>query len=162
MFNEVICMDFMLVKYYKGDDGQFCLVVDEKEGQEIYWNIECFSLCENLLVIFILLIQVVMGVFIVLFLVFWLGMDSIVGFEFSIMFILMLVVFMVIQVGVLVLFILYLGKLLCFYCGFNNLKYLLLLWEVLGVVMFFVGMVGYIVFKLVNIWLEWVIVEWLV
>ncbi|MVF11357.1 4Fe-4S dicluster domain-containing protein [Ketobacter sp. MCCC 1A13808] len=161
MPNEVTRTDSMPVKYHKGDDGQFRSVVDEKEGQETHWNIERLSSRENPLVIFTLSTQAVMGAFIALFLAPWLGMDSIAGFESSIMFIPMLAVFMVIQAGVLVLSTLHLGKPLRFYRGFNNLKYSPLSREALGVAMFFAGMAGYTALKLVNIWLEWAIVEWL-
>lgn len=160
MPNEVTRTDSMPVKYHKGEDGQFRSVVDEKQGKEKSWNLERLSSRENPLVIFTLSTQAVMGAFIAVFLAPWLGMDSIAGFESSIMFIPMLVVFMAIQAGVLVLSTLHLGKPLRFYRGFNNLKHSPLSREALGVAMFFAGMTGYTALKLLNLWLDWTIVEW--
>lgn len=159
MPNEVTRTDSMPVKYHKGEDGQFRSVVDQKQGKTTSWNFKRLSSRENPLVIFTLATQAVMGAFAMVFLAPFIGLESVAAIESSVMFIPMLAVFMAIQMGVLVLSTLHLGKPLRFYRGFNNLKYSPLSREALGVAMFFAGMAGYTFFKFVNIFLDWTIVE---
>ncbi len=161
MPNEVTRTDTMPVKYHKGDNGQFRSVVDEKVGKETRWSFERLSSRENPLVIFTLSTQAVMGAFMVLFFAPWFGLESIAMIETSVMYIPMLAVLIAIQVAVLVLSTLHLGKPLRFYRGFNNLKYSPLSREALGVALFLNGVVGFTFFKLINLWLNWNIVEWL-
>jgi len=159
MPNEVTRTDSMPVKYAKGDDGQFRSVVDEKEGKETAWNFARLSSRENPLVIFTLATQAVIGAFITVYLAPWLGLDSIAGFESSLLFIPMLAVFMGLQLWGLVLSTMHLGKPFRFYRGFNNLRYSPVSREGLGIALFLTGLGAYTFFKLVNIWLEWGAVE---
>ncbi|MFZ5601086.1 MAG: DmsC/YnfH family molybdoenzyme membrane anchor subunit [Pseudomonadota bacterium] len=159
MPNVVTRTDSMPVKYHKGEDGQFRSVVDQKQGKTISWNFKRLSSRENPLVIFTLATQAVMGAFAMVFLAPFLGLESVAAIESSVLFIPMLAVFMAIQMGVLVLSTLHLGKPLRFYRGFNNLKYSPLSREALGVAMFFAGMAAYTFFKFVNIFLDWTVVE---
>ncbi|AUM13736.1 DmsC/YnfH family molybdoenzyme membrane anchor subunit [Ketobacter alkanivorans] len=159
MPNEVTRTDSMPVKYAKGDDGQFRSVVDEKEGKETAWNFARLSSRENPLVIFTLATQAVIGAFIAVYLAPWLGLDSIAGFESSLLFIPMLAVFMGLQLWGLVLSTMHLGKPFRFYRGFNNLRYSPVSREGLGIALFLTGLGAYTFFKLVNIWLEWGAVE---
>src|SRR3990167_2948396 len=159
MPSEVTRTDSMPGKYHRGDDGQFRSVVDQKQGKALSWNFKRLSSRENPLVIFTLATQAVMGAFALVFLAPFIGLESVAAIENSIMFIPMLAMFMAIQMSVLVLSTLHLGKPLRFYRGFNNLKYSQLSREALGVAMFFAGMAGYTFFKLVNIFLDWGFVE---
>jgi DMSO reductase iron-sulfur subunit len=159
MPNEVTRTDSMPVKYAKGEDGQFRSVVDEKQGKDTFWNLERLSSRENPLVIFTLSTQAVIGAFIAVLLAPWLGIDSLAAIESSLVFIPMLVVFIALQTWGLVLSTMHLGKPMRFYRGFNNLRYSPVSREGLGIAMFLTGLGAYTFFKLVNLWLEWGIVD---
>ena len=159
MPNEVTRTDSMPVKYYKGDDGKFRSVVDEKDGKDTFWNFARLSSRENPLVLFTLASQASIGAFIALFLAPWLGLESIASFESSIAFIPFLAILMGLQAWGLFLSTMHLGKPLRFYRGFNNLKYSPVSREGLGIAMFLTGLGGFAFFKLVNLWLDWMAVE---
>lgn len=159
MPNEVTRTDSMPVKYHKGEDGQFKPVVDQKKGKATHWNFKRLSSRENPLVIFTLASQAAIGAFVALFLAPWLGLSSIAAFESSAAFIPMLITLFVLQSWGLFLSTMHLGKPMRFYRGFNNLRYSPVSREGLGIAAFMAGLGGFTFFKLVNLWLEWPLVD---
>ncbi|HVL01295.1 MAG TPA: DmsC/YnfH family molybdoenzyme membrane anchor subunit, partial [Dongiaceae bacterium] len=159
MPNEVTRTDSMPVKYHKGEDGKFRSVVDQKQGKAIHWNLKRLSSRENPLVIFTLASQAAIGAFIALFFAPWFGLDSIASIENSMAYIPFLITLFALQSWGLVLTTMHLGKPMRFYRGFNNLRYSPVSREGLGVAMFMAGLGAFTFFKLVNLWLEWTLVE---
>lgn len=159
MPNEVTRTDSMPVKYYKGDDGQFRSVVDEKQGKDASWNLARLSSRENPLVIFTLASQGAMGAFMAVLLGSWFGVESFVAFQSSAAFIPFLLLLAALQGWGLFLSTMHLGKPMRFYRGFNNLKYSPVSREALGVSLFLAGLSGFTGLKLINIWLGWGFVD---
>ncbi len=159
MPNVVTRTDSMPVKYHKGEDGQFRPVVDQKQGKATSWNLQRLSSRENPLVIFTLATQAAIGAFIAVFLAPWLGIDSIAMIESSAAYIPFLLVLFALQSWGLVLSTLHLGKPMRFYRGFNNLRYSPVSREGLGVALFMAGLGAFTFLKLVNLWLEWTLVD---
>jgi DMSO reductase anchor subunit len=154
MPNEMGRTDSMPIKYRKEDDGSFRSVVDEKAGKDRFWNLGRLSSRENPLVIFTLSTQAILGAFLMLFLGSMLGVDAFEAVEQSAVYFPLLFSMVGLQVLVLVLSTLHLGKPLRFYRGFNNLQTSPLSREALGIAMFLAGLSGFTFFKLVNVWLE--------
>jgi len=154
MPNEMNRTDSMPIKYRKEEDGTFRSVVDEKSGKDRFWNLGRLSSRENPLVIFTLSTQAILGAFMMLFLGSMLGVDSISAIEQSAVYFPLLFSMIGLQVLVLVLSTLHLGKPLRFYRGFNNLQTSPLSREALGIAMFLAGLSGFTFFKLINVWLD--------
>jgi len=154
MPNEMNRTDSMPIKYRKEEDGSFRSVVDEKSGKDRFWNLGRLSSRENPLVIFTLSTQAILGAFMMLFLGSMLGVDSISAIEQSAVYFPLLFSMIGLQVLVLVLSTLHLGKPLRFYRGFNNLQTSPLSREALGIAMFLAGLSGFTFFKLINVWLD--------
>jgi DMSO reductase iron-sulfur subunit len=138
MPDEVTRTDGMSVKYHKGEDGQYRPVVDQKKGIEKKWSLGKLSSRENPLVIFTLVSQTSLGAFLLSFLGAQLGIESIVEFRDSLMYI----PFMALTVAFAGLGMLmsatHLGKPWRFYRGFNNLRHSPVCREGLGMLLYMV------------------------
>lgn len=159
MPNEMTRTDTMNVKYHKQEDGSFSSVVDEKQGKAKYWNLAKLSSRENPLVVFTLGSQTAMGAFAALFLASFINIPGLSAVVESAAFIPLLLIMIALQTGGLILSTMHLGKPMRFYRGFNNLRFSPVSREALGVAMFHAGLSAFTFFKVVQTWLDWVILD---
>lgn len=131
--------DSMPVKYHRDDKGNYKPVVDQKVGKAKHWNFSKLNSRENPLVLFTLFAQAAYGVFLVPFLGALLGMESLVNFVSSDMFLPLTVTSLVMTAFALLMSVTHLGKPMRFYRGFNNLRYSPMAREGLGLALFSAG-----------------------
>ncbi|WDE06080.1 dimethyl sulfoxide reductase anchor subunit [Thalassomonas viridans] len=153
--------DSMPIKYDKQEDNEFRPVLDEKAGKERFWNLKKLSSRENPLVIFTLSTQAVIGAFIMLFLGPLLGLESFIAVKNSSLYVPSLMILSAVQMAVLVLSTLHLGKPLRFYRGFNNLRYSPLSREALAIAVFFAALAGYSVLAFAGLWISHIWLDYL-
>jgi DMSO reductase iron-sulfur subunit len=137
--NEMTRTDSMPVKYHKGTDGNFKPVVDQKAGKAKQWNLAKLNSRENPLVLFTLFAQAAYGVFLVPFLGALLGIETLVSFTQSTMFLPLTVISLMMTAFALLMSVTHLGKPMRFYRGFNNLRYSPMAREGLGLALFSMG-----------------------
>lgn len=142
MPDEVTRTDGMPVKYHKGEDGQYQPVVDQKKGVDKKWSFAKLSSRENPLVLFTLLGQTAVGAFFLVFLGAQLGVEALVAFRGSAMYLPLVAVCAGAAALGMLMSATHLGKPLRAYRGFNNLRYSPVCREGLGMVIFmaFVGL----------------------
>ncbi|WP_432474297.1 DmsC/YnfH family molybdoenzyme membrane anchor subunit [Amphritea sp. HPY] len=123
MPEEMKRTDSMPVKYHRNEDGQYKPVVDQKKGKSKHWNFARLSSRENPLVLFTLSAQTAVGAFALAFLGAELGIDSLILFQSSVIYVpLMMLCFGLVGFG-LFMSTMHLGKPHRFYRGFNNLRH---------------------------------------
>ena len=136
MPEEVRRTDSMPLKYHKDSQGEYKPVVDPKFGREKHWNTSRLSSRENPLVLFTLASQAATGAFSLAFLGAQLGLESLVAFQSSVMFMpFAILCFLLVGFG-LFMSTMHLGKPHRFYRGFNNWRYSPVAREGLGVAAF--------------------------
>lgn len=131
--------DSMPVKYHRDDQGNYKPVVDQKAGKAKHWNFGKLNSRENPLVLFTLFAQAAYGVFLIPFLGALLGVESLVSFTQSDMFLPLTVLSLAMTAFALLMSVTHLGKPMRFYRGFNNLRYSPMAREGLGLAMFSAG-----------------------
>ncbi|MFL0803825.1 MAG: dimethyl sulfoxide reductase anchor subunit [Agarilytica sp.] len=138
MPDTVTRTDGMPIKYHKQDDGSYRPVVDQKKGKEIAWNVEKLSSRENPLVAFTLFAQASMGAFFIVFVGGLLGVDSLIRFSQSVMYVPLLLVCSGLCALALLMSTVHLGKPFRAYRGFNNLRHSPVCREGLGIFLYLV------------------------
>ncbi len=136
---EMTRPDSMPVKYHKNEQGDYKPVIDQKAGKAKHWNFGKLNSRENPLVIFTLFAQAAFGVFLIPFLAAFLGIDSLMSFVDSAMFLPLTVIALSMTTFALLMSVSHLGKPHRFYRGFNNLRYSPMAREGLGLAMFSAG-----------------------
>lgn len=137
MPREVTRTDSMPVKYHKSnDDGKYRPVVDQKEGVAKHWNLKRLSSRENPLVLFTLVTQAAIGLFIIGFLGGVAGVPALANAMASPFYVPAVAVAFGFAALGLFLSTTHLGKPIRFYRGFNNLRHSPVSREGLGVAVF--------------------------
>ena len=131
--------DSMPVKYHRDDKGNYKPVVDQKVGKAKHWNFGKLNSRENPLVLFTLFAQAALGVFLIPFLGALLGIEALVSFVESDMFLPLTVTALAMTAFALLMSVTHLGKPMRFYRGFNNLRYSPMAREGFGLAMFSAG-----------------------
>ena len=133
--------DSVAINYQKNKNDEYepCVAKKSVSGQtaKTEWNIKKLSTRENPLVIFTLISQAVIGVFILLFLGPMIGLETLTSEKNPIAWPMFLFALIGIQTMALVLSTLHLGKPHRFYRAFNNLRYSPVSREVAGIAMFY-------------------------
>jgi len=154
MPNEMTRTDSMPVKYHKGADGNFKPVIDQKAGKAKHWNFAKLNSRENPLVLFTLFAQAAYGVFLIPFLGALFGIETLVSFTQSDMFLPLTITALVMTAFALLMSVTHLGKPMRFYRGFNNLRFSPMAREGLGLALFSIGCGLTVLFLLPsNAWL---------
>ncbi len=137
MPREVTRTDSMPVKYHKNTvTGHYKPTIDKKAGEKTHWNLQRLSSRENPLVLFTLMTQASIGIFLTAFLGSVFGVGSLTVLVDSAMYIpTLLLVLALVGLG-LFMSTTHLGKPMRFYRGFNNLRHSPVSREGLGVVIF--------------------------
>ncbi|NQZ86866.1 MAG: dimethyl sulfoxide reductase anchor subunit [Colwellia sp.] len=136
---EMTRTDSMPVKYHRDSDGNYKPVVDQKQGKAKHWNFSRLNSRENPLVLFTLFAQAAFGVFFITFLGAMLGIEALVSFVASDMFLPLTVTSLLMTTFALIMSVTHLGKPMRFYRGFNNLRYSPMAREGLGLAIFSAG-----------------------
>jgi len=136
---EMSRTDSMPVKYHRDEKGNYKPVVDQKAGKAKHWNFDKLNSRENPLVLFTLFAQAAFGVFLITFLGGLLGIESLVSFAESDMFLPLAVTSLAMTSFALLMSVTHLGKPFRFYRGFNNLRYSPMAREGLGLALFSAG-----------------------
>lgn len=137
MPHEVTRTDSMPVKYRKDiETGKYNPSVDCKDGKAKNWNLTKLSSRENPLVLFTLMTQAAIGVFIVTFLGALFGVGALSAVSNSNIYAPLLLLCLGLVAGGLFLSTTHLGKPWRFYRGFNNLRHSPVSREGLGIVVF--------------------------
>ncbi len=131
--------DSMPVKYHRDSKGNYKPVVDQKAGKAKHWNFDKLNSRENPLVLFTLFAQAAYGVFLIPFLGALLGIEALVSFVNSDMFLPLTVSALSMTAFALLMSVTHLGKPFRFYRGFNNLRYSPMAREGLGLALFSAG-----------------------
>ncbi len=131
--------DSMPVKYHRDEKGNYKPVVDQKVGKAKHWNFGKLNSRENPLVLFTLFAQAAFGVFLIPFLGALLGVQALVSFTESDMFLPLTVAALAMTAFALLMSVTHLGKPMRFYRGFNNLRYSPMAREGFGLAMFSAG-----------------------
>ncbi|WP_440875316.1 DmsC/YnfH family molybdoenzyme membrane anchor subunit [Thalassotalea sp. PLHSN55] len=131
--------DSMPVKYHRDEKGNYKPVVDQKVGKAKHWNFGKLNSRENPLVLFTLFAQAAFGVFLIPFLGALFGVESLVSFGQSDMFLPLTVTALAMTAFALLMSVTHLGKPMRFYRGFNNLRYSPMAREGLGLALFSAG-----------------------
>jgi len=139
MPNEMTRTDSMPVKYHKDADGNFKPVIDQKAGKAKHWNFAKLNSRENPLVLFTLFAQAAYGVFLIPFLGALLGIETLVSFTQSDMFLPLTLTALVMTAFALLMSVTHLGKPMRFYRGFNNLRFSPMAREGFGLALFSMG-----------------------
>jgi len=137
--DEMTRTDAIPVKYHKDKQGNYKPVIDQKAGKAKHWNFARLNSRENPLVLFTLFAQAAFGVFLIPFLGAMLGVDSLVSFVNSDMFLPLTLIALLMTTFALLMSVSHLGKPMRFYRGFNNLRYSPMAREGLGLAMFSAG-----------------------
>ncbi|OMH39215.1 aspartate carbamoyltransferase [Motiliproteus sp. MSK22-1] len=154
MPEEMTRTDSMPVKYHRDEEGNYQPVVDrnkkldQKKGKAKHWNLTRLSSRENPLVLFTLSAQTAIGAYGLAFLGAEMGIDSLLRFQASVMYVpLMMLCFGLVGFG-LFMSTMHLGKPHRFYRGFNNLRHSPVCREGLGIAVFMGALGLHIVFSL--------------
>jgi len=139
MPNEMTRTDSMPVKYHKEADGNFKPVIDQKAGKTKHWNFVKLNSRENPLVLFTLFSQAAYGVFLIPFLGALFGIETLVSFTQTDMFLPLTITSLVMTAFALLMSVTHLGKPMRFYRGFNNLRFTPMAREGFGLAMFSMG-----------------------
>jgi len=151
---EMTRPDSMPVKYHKNKSGDYKPVIDQKAGKAKHWNFDKLNSRENPLVIFTLFAQAAIGLFAVPFLGALLGIESLIAFNHSAMFLPLVVGALIMTTFALLMSVSHLGKPHRFYRGFNNLRHSPMAREGFGLAMFSAGCGLTALFSLpLNSWL---------
>ncbi|MBX2808372.1 MAG: dimethyl sulfoxide reductase anchor subunit [Cellvibrionaceae bacterium] len=134
--DEMRRTDSTPVKYHKDEQGHYQPRVDHKHEQRKYWNLARLSSRENPLVLFTLLSQAAIGAFLLSFGGALVGVDSLVQFQHSALYIPLAILSLLLVAVGLLLSTLHLGKPGKFYRGFNNLRHSPVCREGLGIATF--------------------------
>jgi len=137
--DEVTRTDSMPVKYHKDKQGNYKPVIDQKAGVTKHWNFARLNSRENPLVLFTLFAQAAFGVFLIPFLGALLGVESLIHFVDSALFLPLTITALLMTTFALLMSVSHLGKPMRFYRGFNNLRYSPMAREGLGLAMFSAG-----------------------
>jgi DMSO reductase anchor subunit len=129
----------MPVKYHKDTDGNFRPVIDQKAGKAKHWNFAKLNSRENPLVLFTLFAQAAYGVFLIPFLGALLGIETLVSFTQSAMFLPLILTALMMTAFALLMSVTHLGKPMRFYRGFNNLRHSPMAREGFGLTLFSMG-----------------------
>ncbi len=133
MPNEVTRTDSMQIKYRQDDEGQYLPEVDEKEGLERHWNFSRLSSSENPLVAFTLAVQSALGIFCILTVGSWFGIDALESAAASPIYAVMVILSLALAAFGLLMSVTHLGKPFRFYRGFNNWRHSPVCREGLGI-----------------------------
>ncbi|WP_082930751.1 DmsC/YnfH family molybdoenzyme membrane anchor subunit [Shewanella woodyi] len=152
--DQMVRTDSSPIKYEKQNDHEFTSTVDEKTDKTRLWSLDKLSSRENPLVIFTLSTQAVIGAFLILLLGSYLEIDSFVSIKSSALYLPSLLALSVIQMTVLFLSTLHLGKPLRFYRGFNNLRYSPLSREAFAIAIFFGCLSSFTLLSFIELWLS--------
>jgi len=139
MPNEMTRTDSMPVKYHKDSAGNFQPVIDQKAGKAKHWNFTKLNSRENPLVLFTLFAQAAYGVFLTPFLGALLGIEPLVNFSQSDMFLPLTLISLIMTAFALLMSVTHLGKPMRFYRGFNNLRHSPMAREGFGLMLFSMG-----------------------
>jgi len=139
MPNEMTRTDSMPVKYHKDTEGNFKPVIDQKAGKAKHWNFAKLNSRENPLVLFTLFAQAAYGVFLIPFLGALLGIETLVSFTHSAMFLPLILTALMMTAFALLMSVTHLGKPMRFYRGFNNLRHSPMAREGFGLTLFSMG-----------------------
>jgi len=139
MPNEMTRTDSMPVKYHKEADGNFKPVIDQKAGKTKHWNFVKLNSRENPLVLFTLFSQAAYGVFLIPFLGALFGIETLVSFTQTDMFLPLTITSLVMTAFALLMSVTHLGKPMRFYRGFNNIRFSPMAREGFGLAMFSMG-----------------------
>lgn len=138
MPDEMTRPDGMPVKYHRDENGGYRPVVDQKKGVDRHWNLRRLSSRENPLVIFTLVSQASLGLFLTVIAGSQLGIESLLALRQSVMYV-PLVAMAVALAGLgMLMSATHLGKPWRFYRGFNNLRYSPVCREGLGMLLYMV------------------------
>jgi DMSO reductase anchor subunit len=133
---EMSRTDSYPIQYVREADGHYKPQVDEKNADKT-WGLKKLSTRENPLVIFTLVSQAVVGIFLVLFFGPQLGLPMLAADAHPIAHSALLAGMIVLQTIALVLSTMHLGKPHLFYRAFNNLRYSPVSREVAGIAVFY-------------------------
>jgi len=151
---EMTRPDSMPVKYHKNEKGDYKPVIDQKAGKAKHWNFSKLNSRENPLVIFTLFAQAAIGVFIIPFLGALFGINPLINFIDSDMFLPLTITALIMTTFALLMSVSHLGKPHRFYRGFNNLRHSPMAREGFGLAMFSAGCGLTALFSLpLNSWL---------
>nr|WP_241242373.1 DmsC/YnfH family molybdoenzyme membrane anchor subunit [Thalassotalea sp. G2M2-11] len=137
--NELNRTDSMPVKYHKDKNGDYQPVIDQKAGKEKQWNFTKLNSRENPLVLFTLFAQAAIGSFAIAFIGALAGIEALVQFRHSDMFLPLTILSLFMTAFALLMSVTHLGKPMRFYRGFNNLRYSPMAREGFGLAMFALG-----------------------
>ncbi len=137
--NEMTRTDSMPVKYHKDKQGNYKPVIDQKAGVAKHWNFARLNSRENPLVLFTLFAQAALGTFAIPFIGALFGIEALVSFVNSDMFLPLTVIALIMTSFALLMSVTHLGKPMRFYRGFNNLRYSPMAREGFGLAMFSAG-----------------------
>ncbi|MCJ8318681.1 MAG: dimethyl sulfoxide reductase anchor subunit [Colwellia sp.] len=136
---EMTRPDSMPVKYHRNEKGDYKPVIDQKTGKAKHWNFSKLNSRENPLVIFTLFAQAAIGVFFIPFLGALLGVDALINFNQSAMFLPLIITTLTMTTFALLMSVSHLGKPHRFYRGFNNLRHSPMAREGFGLALFSAG-----------------------
>jgi len=157
---EMIRTDSYPLQYVRGENGEYKpQVVAQHDSLE--WGVKKLSTRENPLVIFTLVSQAVVGLFLVLFMGPKVGLDMISSVSHPVVHATLLFGMIGFQTLALVLSTLHLGKPHLFYRAFNNLRYSPVSREVAGIAVFYNMLGAYTLLSVFPQLSLWISAEWL-
>ncbi len=152
--DEMKRTDSMPIRYKKNNHGVFSSGVS-KEQTEVEWSIKKLSTRENPLVVFTLISQAVIGMFMVLFLGPLLGFETLTPQANPLAWPMLLFSLIGVQTLALVLSTMHLGKPHRFYRAFNNLRYSPVSREVAGIAVFYNFLGAYTLLTGLPVFFQW-------
>ena len=153
---EMTRPDSMPLRYERDDQGQGQFKTKVRElDKSREWNLSKLRSREDPLVVFTLVTQAVVGVFLLLFLGPMLGLDELLSTAHPVLYPVLLFAMLGLESVALFLSTMHLGKPHRFYRAFNNLRYSPVSREVAGVAVFFNLLGAYTVLTAFPSWFAW-------